>query len=189
MSVNFQQGGRYGENSKICLLLLIPTSSIHWNEAKRVLLRFESQLRGASQIHPFHTPNVKYLQWCPKPHPQGCGLMDTPRFPLFLPHSLSWHHPVAIGTELLLPLGLGSGPLLLFLQPGSLLWDAERETQTPKDEGRETLALLAQRMPGRCFQVTQEVKSQCTGTQHGTLTFGKHLLCSCPPPPACMQIL
>lgn len=81
MSVNFQQGGRYGKNSKICLLLLIPTSSIHWNEAKRVLLRFESQLRGASQIHPFHTPNVKYLQWCPQTTSSGVWAHGYPQIP------------------------------------------------------------------------------------------------------------
>lgn len=64
------------------LLQLIPASSIHWSEARGALLRLESQLRGASQIQPFHSPDrrgaVRSAAMPHSPIPGGLGSWIPP---------------------------------------------------------------------------------------------------------------
>lgn len=126
-----------------------PSFQHHWNEARGALLRFQTQLSCASQIQPFHSPDLQgaviTCSDAPHPHPQGFGVMGTPR-----PHPVPSSPPGATGPELLLPLGSGPSSCPSCLPPSSgKLWDAQCGKPKPQMvqglRDRETLALLAHR--------------------------------------------
>lgn len=167
-----------------------PSFQHHWNEARGALLRFQSQLSGASQIQPFHSPDLQgaviTCSDAPHPHPQGFGVMGTPRS-----HPVPPSPPGQQGQSCFFLWGQGppSAPPACLPPLGSFGMLSVGNPNPKWCRALGTGKLWLSWPTGRCFQVSQEVKSQCTGICCGTLVFGKHLFCSSPSPPTCREIL